>query len=115
MARVTRLSTLLLFACSLALLDAKSTKAELFGILRDPAHLPVASAAVELIDTGTGARQSVTTQTDGSFHLFALSSGTYQISVVKNGFTTLHRDGLMLRAGDRINLDLDLQLGDVSQ
>ena len=33
----------------------------------------------------------------------------------KQGFATLHRDGIVIRVGDQISLDLELRVGDVSQ
>src|SRR5215831_5137227 len=92
-------------------LHAQSTKAELFGIVRDPSGLPVNGASVELINTGTEARSSAETDVDGSYRFFALSSGSYKISAARQGFATLQRDGIVLRVGDQISLDLRLTVG----
>ena len=96
-------------------LCAQSTKAELFGIIRDPGALPVNGAAVDLVNIGTDAKLSVASDANGSYHFFALPAGTYQLTVVKEGFATLRREGIVLRVGDQISLDLDLRVGDVSQ
>ncbi len=105
----------LLLLVSMSTLRAQSTKAELFGVVRDPAGLPAESAAVDLINTGTGAKLSVQSANDGAYHFFALAAGSYQIVLVKNGFNTLRRDGIVIRVGDQISLDLELQVGEVSQ
>ena len=96
-------------------LDAQSTKVELSGLIRDPAALPVEGAEVRLLNVSTQAEQSSATGPDGGYHFFALQPGTYTITVTKTGFTTLRRDGLALRVGDQVSLDLPLQIGDVDR
>ena len=96
-------------------LCAQSTKAELFGIVRDPSGLAVAGAAVDLVNTATEAKLAVQSGTEGNYHFFALPAGTYRIDIVKQGFATLHRDGIVIRVGDQISLDLELRVGEVSQ
>lgn len=110
----TGILTVLLTLPAFALL-AQSTKAELFGIVRDPGNLPIKNAAVDLENTATGAKLSRVTDHDGRFHFFALPPGSYRISASKKAFATLRRDGIAIRVGDRISLDLELRVGDVSQ
>src|ERR1051325_9327243 len=98
-----------------AVLQAQSTKAELFGTLFDPSHLVLSGATVEVVNTLTNASVSMSTDASGAFHFTALPAATYQLRVAKAGFNTLRRDGLVLRTGDRIHLDLLLSVGDVSQ
>jgi len=105
------------FCClaSCCALWAQSAKTELFGVVRDPGALVVSGAAIRLINAATGVILSTTSDSSGGYHLFALPPGPYRIEVSKDGFSALRRDGLTLRLGDRINLDLDLQVGDVTQ
>lgn len=111
----TRTLVLLLLACPLWTAHAQSTKAELFGTVRDPASLPVNGAAVGLVNRDTGARLSIASDASGSYHFSALPAGTYSVTVSRDGFAKLLRDGIVLRVGDQINLDLDLRVGDASQ
>ena len=97
------------------LLHAQSTKVELSGVVRDPTPLPFEGAEVKLLNANTQAEQSSVTGADGGYHFFALQPGTYTITVTKNGFTTSRRDGLALRVGDQVSLDLSLQIGGVSE
>ena len=95
---------------------AQSTKAELLGLVLDPSGLPVADATIEVQNTATETTQSVRSQAqDGSYHFFALSPGLYRLTATKEGFRTLRRDGVQLRVGDRISLDLRLALGEVTE
>lgn len=87
----------------------------MFGVIRDPGGLPVGSATVDLVNVATEGRSSVRTDLEGAYNFFALPAGTYRIEVAKEGFSALRRDGLVLRVGDRLGLDLDLKIGDISQ
>ena len=70
---------------------------------------------VDLTNTGTDAKRSVQSDMHGAYHFFALSAGSYQISVEKDGFATLRRSGIVVRVGDRLDIDLELRVGDISQ
>jgi hypothetical protein len=77
--------------------------------------LQVGGAAIDLVNAGTKGKLAVQSGTDGTYHFFAVSAGTYRITVVKEGFATLNRDGIVVRVGDQISLDLELRVGEVSQ
>ena len=96
-------------------LVAQSTKVELSGVVRDPSGLPVEGAAIRLLNMSTDAEQSVSTGPEGQYHFFALQPGTYAIMVAKSGFAALRREGVTLRVGDQISVDLPLQIGNVEQ
>ncbi|MEP7362318.1 MAG: TonB-dependent receptor [Acidobacteriota bacterium] len=96
-------------------LHAQSTKAELGGTVRDPLGLAVNTASVELTNTATGTTLPTASDPSGAWRFFALPAGNYRIAVSRQGFATLRRDGITLRVGDQVNLDLALQLGDASQ
>ena len=93
---------------------AQSTKAELFGVLHDPSRLPLSSAKVELTNTATGLTASTTTR-DGGFQFLGLPAGLYRLTITKAQFAPLRQDGITLRVGDRVGLDLALNVSDASQ
>src|SRR2546425_8287674 len=91
----------LLVLCRLACpLLAQSTKAELFGTVRDTAGLAVAGASVVLTNPSTGVKLSIESGPDGAYHVFAIPTGSYEIMITKQGFTALHRSGITIRVGD---------------
>jgi len=96
-------------------LQSQSTKVELSGIVSDPAALAVKGADVKLLNMGTGAEQAYVTGSNGEYHFFGLQPGSYTLTVTKTGFTELRREGLTLRVGDNVSLDLALQIGAVTQ
>lgn len=108
--------TACLAALSTAHLPAQSTKAEIFGIVTDPAGLPVPAVSLAIENIATQVRHKAhTTRPGGGYHFFALPAGAYRLTAAKPGFRTLHRDGVQLRVGDRVTLDLKLQLGEISE
>src|SRR5262249_50902314 len=105
----------LLLALAAPALHSQSTKAELFGVVRDPGGLPVAEAKLDLVNAATETKLSTESDTEGSYHFFALPPGNYEMVVAKNGFSTLRRGGIVVRVGDQVSLDLALRVGDVSE
>lgn len=89
----------------------QANRSELFGVVMDPAGLPVPGATVQLQD---GSRP-VETGADGRWHFFPLQPGAYRVTVSKNGFRTLVRDAVQVRMADRVSLDLVLAVGDVDE
>jgi len=98
-----------------SVLQAQSTKVELSGTVSDPSALPVEGADVKLLNVGTGAEQAYVTALNGEYHFFGLQPGSYTLTVTKTGFMELQREGLTLRVGDSVSLDLALQIGGVTQ
>ncbi len=96
-------------------LHAQSTKVELSGLVRDPGGLAVPGAEIRLIRSGSESEQISSTAADGRYHFVALQPGTYAIAVTKTGFAALRRDGVVLRVGDQVSLDLDLRIGSVEE
>ena len=96
-------------------LHAQSTKVELSGVVSDPAGLAVDGADVRLLNVNTEAEQAIVTGDDGRYHFFALQPGTYTIIVTKTGFSALRREGVVLRVGDQVVLDLALRVGSITE
>jgi len=94
---------------------AQSTKAELFGLVRDPTGEAVPSARVELRNEATGAVATGLSGLEGRYQFLALPAGPYRLTAAKPGFATLERGGIALRVGDRLELNLELAVGDARQ
>jgi hypothetical protein len=76
---------------------------------------PVGGATVLLTNTGTNFEKSVTAGNDGRFRGVLLPLGPYRVTVAKEGFATLVREGIDLAVGQTISLALTLQLSAVEQ
>jgi len=55
-----------------------------------------------------------TSDEGGAYQFLALPAGSYRLAVSKDGFAALKRDGIILRVGDRLEVNLD-RAGDASQ
>lgn len=96
-------------------LHAQSIRAELVGVVRDPSGLAAKAARVEVTNSETGLTAVADTGGEGAYQFLALPAGNYRLAVGKEGFAPLKREGIDLRVGDRVTLDLDLNLGDASE
>ena len=81
------------------------------GVVRDPAGLPLEGARVEVVGLGTSQR----TGADGVYQFLDLPAGEYRVEISREGFRTLRREGLAVRAGERVVMDFELGLGEGSE
>ncbi|HRJ20525.1 MAG TPA: TonB-dependent receptor [Bryobacteraceae bacterium] len=94
---------------------AQATKAELYGSVHDAMGRTVPSAVVTLDShSNTQKRQSVV-GIDGMYHFLALSAGKYRIDIMAEGFAPFRREGIVLRVGDRLSLDFELEVAGATQ
>ena len=94
---------------------AQVGRAELYGFVTDPSALPVANAMVTAVADATGIEARTTTASNGGYHFFALPPGRYTLIASRPGFAALRRTGVEIRVGDLLELDLHLQVGEVTQ
>lgn len=87
----------------------QSTKAELLGLVRDTSGLPVSNATAMLRGLDTGFAASASTTRDGAYQFLALPAGRFALSISKEGFAPLVRDGIELQTGVRVSIDVELQ------
>src|SRR4029077_2108637 len=90
-------------------------RAELFGTIQDPMSLGVPNAKVDAEDQATMVRYSATSDEHGAYHILGLPSGQYVLSVEQPGFRTYKQSGVTLRLGDKISLDVKLEVDQPSQ
>jgi Carboxypeptidase regulatory-like domain len=103
---------ILLFSLLVALpCFGQGGKTELFGTVRDPGGLPVAKARVSAEELATGAHFDATTSPLGDYHLIGLPPGEYELTVKQPGLQDYSQRGVILRAADRVELNVRLNLG----
>jgi hypothetical protein len=117
MRRLIRPFILPLLTVALAPIPAfgQAGRAELFGAIRDASGLSVPNAKVEAQDRATTARYQGATDERGEYHILGLPAGEYILTVESAGFRTHRQSGIVLRLGDRVALDVELQVGLPSQ
>src|SRR3954451_45868 len=110
----------LLLACfgailSMARVYAQVSTAELSGAVLDPTGAAVANAKVVAITTATNQPHETVTSSSGTYVLTLLPPGDYRIEVESPGFKKLQQTGLTLQINQQAQVNLTLQVGDVSQ
>ncbi|HLJ17665.1 MAG TPA: carboxypeptidase regulatory-like domain-containing protein [Bryobacteraceae bacterium] len=84
------------------------------GVVRDHNGGLVPSAGVNIVNTGTGYRLSLATNTDGLYVSPPLPAGRYRVEVSHPGFRTAAKE-FQLNIGERPSVDFVLELGAVTE
>jgi hypothetical protein len=107
-----RLVPLALLAGCLSMLFAQMT-ATIGGTVTDPADNIIPGATVVVENELTGFRATTSTDEDGNFRVTNIPYHSYIITVTSQGFTPF-RTQVSLRSNVRLDLEVALQLGSVS-
>jgi hypothetical protein len=105
---------LLCLAFSLAAF-AQEFRGSITGRITDNSGAAVASATVTVTNTNTNTTTNVTTDDGGAYTVLYLIPGTYSVAVEAKGFKKSVRQNIEVRVGDRLSLDLALEIGAVSE
>jgi hypothetical protein len=85
------------------------------GTITDPQGAGVPTAKVSILENATGLSYAAVTNETGEFVRPLLKPGTYTVSVEAPGFRKAEQRNVLVTAGDRIGVNISLQLGDVNQ
>ena len=89
--------------------------ATITGNVTDPSGASVLGARIRAINQANGLDYNATSGDSGVYVLTALPIGTYDLEIGNDGFQTTRRRGIMLNAGTRAKVDVQLALGQVSE
>jgi hypothetical protein len=81
------------------------------GRVSDPSGAVVPSAQITVTQTATNVDAVSVTNSDGLFRVPSLQDGPYRVIVTAAGFKKEIRDGLSLRIGENLNLEIKLDVG----
>jgi Carboxypeptidase regulatory-like domain len=87
----------------------------LWGAVTDASSAGVPAATIVITNIETGTERTLATDEAGRFNAPALPVGHYEIAASKSGFRTDRRTSVNLVVGQREEVDLQLQVGDVRQ
>src|ERR1700676_1666693 len=96
-------------------LSAQGGDSALWGNVTDASFAGIPGAAVLITNLETGTKRELATDESGQFSAPALPVGRYEIAASKSGFRTDRRASINLVVGQREEVDLQLQVGDVRQ
>ncbi|PYV87241.1 MAG: hypothetical protein DMG05_17980, partial [Acidobacteria bacterium] len=105
----------LLTSLSAPVLYAQVGSTELTGEVRDQTRLVIAGATVALTNAQTNQRYGSRTKTGGVYAFTHLKPRVYTLTIEAPGFKRFRQDGLRLATGERVRLDVELVIGDVSE
>lgn len=94
---------------------AQEVRASITGTVRDASGAPVPGATIVVTSIATNADVTTTSNESGLYLSPYLQPGTYRMTVAQQGFKKFVRENVILQAQDRARVDIDLQVGDVSQ
>lgn len=101
-------------ALSFALSYGQVATGSITGNIVDAAGAAVPNAKISATNIGTNAVNETESSGAGLYLFPSLPAGTYTISVEKQGFKKAARTGVEIRVAQRIELDIPLEVGDVS-
>jgi hypothetical protein len=108
-------------AASLALLFLLTTRlfgqspqGTITGTISDAQGGRVPNASVTALQVGTNQKFTAVSSGDGVYAIPSLPIGEYELTVTATGFTTYKRSGVVLEVGQRLRVDMALQVGEVS-
>src|SRR5262245_52079902 len=102
------LSALFALAFSAA---AQETRASLTGTITDASGSVVAGATVKLMNTGTSAAFTTTTNQGGQYRFLFLNPGTYKLIAEMPGFKSFERENIELSVNQSATLPVTLEVG----
>src|SRR5664279_3809462 len=85
------------------------------GRVTDPSGAVVPNAQITVTQTETNVDAVSATNSDGLFRVPSLINGPYKVTAVAAGFDEEVRDGITLRIGENLNVEMKLQVGAVSE
>jgi hypothetical protein len=106
------ISVWLLLAVSVCGQDARGT---LLGRVTDTSGGLVPGAEVSVVSNRTGVAASTVTNDVGNYRLPFLIGDVYTLTVELPGFKRYVRQGIQIRVGDQVVLDVVLEVGEISE
>lgn len=94
---------------------AQESRGSITGTVSDPQGAVVPGAAVTITNTETNVTNRTRTNGVGYFEANLLNPGLYSVSVEAQGFKKSVRDGLQLNVAGRMNIPMQLELGEAAQ
>jgi hypothetical protein len=111
---------LILLACAALVvpwqqLVAQETRGSIVGKVSDQSGAVLPGATVEITNKAMGTKTSLVTNDQGFYQATYLLSGLYRIEVQVSGFKKFVRDDVEVRINDRIEINISLQIGELTQ
>ena len=97
------------------LLYAQANLATVTGVVTDSANALVPGVALTIRNVETNITREITTSPTGDYTITNLAPGTYEVKAEMAGFRSYQRTGLVLQVGQVLRLDIQMELGAVTE
>ena len=94
---------------------AQNNTGILSGRVTDPSGAVIPNAQVTVTQAETNVDTQSATNSEGLFRIPSLINGPYRVTVIAAGFKKQVRDGITLRIGENLNVEVKLDVGAVSE
>ena len=108
-------TALVLLFCTASGLVAQTTNATLVGDVLDASGAAVADAKVTVTNTGTGISRESLTNSSGTYRVFPLNPGIYDVTISKSGFRSQSVKAVALEVAQVAKIDFKLDVGAVTE
>src|SRR5262249_47715057 len=104
----------LIIACGAAIGSAQEFRGSITGRVADNSGAAVANANVSVTNAATNVSSSTTTNESGDYTVLYLIPGSYTVTVEAAGFKKAVRQNIEIPVGDKLQVNLQLEVGNVS-
>ena len=95
--------------------SAQVASAQVGGQVTDPSGSAVAGATAKMVEIARGQNHAAITNDEGRYTVLNLPIGAYRLEVTAPGFKTYVQTGIELQVGNNVQLNIALQVGNVSE
>ncbi len=106
--------TLAIAAVSAPAVAQNAALGNIAGVVRDASGAVVAGATVTVTNTGTGAKRTLSTDSDGHYTATFLQPGNYEVVITGPGFGTIDQKNVSVQVGGINTVDASLPAGAVT-
>lgn len=92
-----------------------STTGSISGVVTDASGGVVVGATVTALETQTGVKTEITTDSKGFYNFSSLPIGNYTVEVTASGFKTYRQTALVIDANAALRVDVSLQIGQATE
>ncbi|MCC6342655.1 MAG: carboxypeptidase regulatory-like domain-containing protein [Bryobacterales bacterium] len=90
---------------------AQTSSASVGGQVKDSSGAVIPDAVISVVNTETNVARGATANAEGIYVITNLIPGSYKLSATFQGFKNLEQGPFTLRVGDRVTLDLTMEVG----
>ncbi|MBM3749369.1 MAG: carboxypeptidase regulatory-like domain-containing protein, partial [Acidobacteria bacterium] len=94
---------------------SQEARGTILGRLTDSTGAVIPAVSVRITNVATGVTITVESNDQGNYLAPYLIPGAYRIAAEKTGFKRLEREGIELRVNDRLEVNLALEVGGVTE